>query len=157
MDYRPSSLERSTTRENRPISRVTDRRPNSESKLLHLDGETTCVANLTPILHRPVHMLVFCILAFLPYGFPRASPEVPEALFELSVLGLLLYRPPTFVLCVKRFRRTPFLPRKFFNLISHVQHHVCKSGLMGIRFQEVRQCFLIAEFRCYDAVSLPVQ
>lgn len=118
-----------------------------ELKFLYLDGETACVANLTPILHRAVHMLVFCILAFLPYGFPCASPEVPEALFELSVLGLLLYRHPAFVLCVKRFRRTPFLPREFLDLISHVQHHVCKRGLVGIRFQEVRQCFLITKLR----------
>jgi len=120
-----------------------------ESKFLYLDCETTCMANLTPILHRPVHMFVFCILAFLPDGFPCSFPEVPQALFELSVFGLLLYRCPTFVLCVKRFRRTPLLPRERLHLISHVQHHVCERGLVGIRFQEMRQCFLITKLRCW--------
>ena len=93
-------------------------------------------------------MFVLGILAFLPYAFSCASPEVPEALFELSVLGLLLYRRPTFVFRIKRFRRTPLLPREFLNLISHIQHHVRERGLVGIRLQEVGQCVLITKLRC---------
>jgi hypothetical protein len=48
------------------------------SKFRHIDGEPTCVTNLSPILHRPVDVFVLGVLAFLSYVFPGASPEIHE-------------------------------------------------------------------------------
>lgn len=83
-----------------------------------------CSALLWFLLDNTKDMDMHFVLPLLPNTFFRSSPQVPQPLFKLSPsLSFLVFFAPI-KLCVKCFRRTPFLPGELFDLIPDVEHHV---------------------------------